>query len=61
MTLGTQKRILSEVFGFSRILHQTEDIAIDSIVVGLEQDTRVNGFTRRSHAPITRLAACENR
>lgn len=52
MTIGAEKRILREVFGFGGAFHETQDVAIDSIVVTLEQHTRVNGSTSRSHATI---------
>jgi hypothetical protein len=49
MTIGTEKRILREICGFGGAFHETEDVAIDSIVVSLEQQTCVNGSTSRSH------------
>jgi hypothetical protein len=37
-------------------VHETEDVAIDPVVVGLEQYARVYGFRRSSHNTIGRLA-----
>jgi hypothetical protein len=47
--ISAEKRVLRKVFGFSGVLHETEDISIDSIVVSLEQHTRVNRPTSGSH------------
>ena len=52
VTMGAQKRILRQVFGLGGVFHETKDVAIDSIVIRLEQHARVNGFDRRGHTAI---------
>jgi hypothetical protein len=47
-----EKRILRQVFGFGGVSHETKEVAIDSIVISLEQHARVNGFARRCHTTI---------
>lgn len=56
MTIGSEERILREVFRFCGTLYETENIAIDSIVVRLEEHSRVDGSTRRTHTTIQRPA-----
>ena len=50
--IGAEKRLLGQVFGLRGISHEAEEVAIDSIVVFGEEQTRVDAFGCRCHRAI---------
>jgi hypothetical protein len=50
--IGAEKRFLSQVFGLRGISHDAEEIAIDSIVIFVEEQPSVDGFGCRCHSAI---------
>jgi hypothetical protein len=50
--IGAEKRLLSQVFGLRGISHKAEEVAIDSIVVFVEEHPSVDGSGCRCHSAI---------
>ena len=51
-TMSAQKRLLGQIFGLGGISYEAEEVAIDSIVVSLEEQACVNGIGCRCHSVI---------